>query len=299
MATKRPPGAESGHKFAKSLLDLHIQYPSITSDAHPSKAAHRVMKNGDEYTTQPKMPDPAEMERKDQYTSLAKNVPRSAFCLASLPTYPREPFLSSFLIFLSLLPSFYSSPCTVCSSVLSSPVDSSPPPASGGGLSVSRSSPAFAASAWGGVEGGGARLLPPLLQEQSWGVCSHQAFLLFCLALGPSDVSVHWHSNGRRLHAHVTEYRHALTHDAVLVSSWVREEPLGKHAQYQCVAVSSSGNDTSKIDLLPGSRGNGSRDEANVFSRELNDWSNALAEHDRQLQKWKQAWESCDGQGVL
>ncbi|XP_076849111.1 semaphorin-4D isoform X3 [Brachyhypopomus gauderio] len=177
-----------------------------------------------------------------------------------------------------------------CSPVLSSPVDSSSLPASGGGLPVSRPPPASAWSVWGGVGGGGARLLPPLLQEQSWGVHSHQAFLLFCLALGPSDVSVHWHSNGRRLNSRVTEHRHALAHDAVLVSSWVMEEPLGQDAQYQCVAVSRSGNDTSKVDLLLSSRGNGSRDEANVFSKELNQWREALVEHDTHLQNWKKAW---------
>lgn len=30
----------------------------------------------------------------------------------------------------------------------------------------------------------GARLIPPLLREQSWSVHPHQAFLLFCLAVG-------------------------------------------------------------------------------------------------------------------
>ncbi|KAL7854250.1 hypothetical protein AOLI_G00210940 [Acnodon oligacanthus] len=128
---------------------------------------------------------------------------------------------------------------------------------------------------------------------QSWGVHSQQAFLLYCLALGPTDLSIHWHSNGRRLDT-VNEYRHTLSHDAVLVSSWVREQPLSKDAHYQCVAVSKSGNDTSKIDLRLSSR-----DEANTFSEELNQWREALADHERQLQNWKKAWESCDGQGVL
>ncbi|KAL7843983.1 hypothetical protein SRHO_G00225220 [Serrasalmus rhombeus] len=127
----------------------------------------------------------------------------------------------------------------------------------------------------------------------SWGVHSQQAFLLYCLALGPTDLSIHWHSNGRRLDT-VNEYRHTFSHDAVLVSSWVREQPLSKDAHYQCVAVSKSGNDTSKIDLRLSSR-----DEANTFSEDLNQWREALADHERQLQNWKKAWESCDGQGVL
>ncbi|KAL6469650.1 hypothetical protein MHYP_G00207690 [Metynnis hypsauchen] len=171
---------------------------------------------------------------------------------------------------------------SVCSSVRS-----------GGGPSVSRSSSSPSSSLWGGVDGGGARLLPPLLPQQSWGVHSQQAFLLYCLALGPTDLSIHWHSNGRRLDT-VNEYRHTFSHDAVLVSSWVREQPLSKDAHYQCIAVSESGNDTSKIDLRLSSR-----DEANTFSEELNQWREALADHERQLQNWKKAWESCDGQGVL
>ncbi|KAG7320764.1 hypothetical protein KOW79_015179 [Hemibagrus wyckioides] len=147
---------------------------------------------------------------------------------------------------------------------------------------------------WRGLEGGGARLLPPLLSEQSWGVHSHQAFLLFCLAVGPGDVSLQWYSNGRRLETPVTEYRHALGGDAVLVSSWVREEPLSKDAQYQCSAVSEAGNDTSKIDLRLSSR-----DEADTVSEELNQWRAALNEHERQFYNWKKIWEGCDGQGVL
>lgn len=74
---------------------------------------------------------------------------------------------------------------------------------------------------------------------------------------GPTDVRIQWHSNGQRLETPVTEYRHALGGVAVLVSSWVREEPLGRDAQYRCSAVSGAGNDTSEIDLRLSSRGNG------------------------------------------
>lgn len=73
---------------------------------------------------------------------------------------------------------------------------------------------------------------------------------------GPTDFSLQWHSNGRRLETSIREYRHALSGDTVLVSSWVREEPLGKDTQYQCSAVSRAGNDTSKIDLRLSSGGN-------------------------------------------
>uniref|UniRef100_A0AAR2L024 Semaphorin 4D n=1 Tax=Pygocentrus nattereri TaxID=42514 RepID=A0AAR2L024_PYGNA len=116
-----------------------------------------------------------------------------------------------------------------------------------------------------------------------------ECFVLgFCVSAicpsGPTDLSIHWHSNGRRLDT-VNEYRHTFSHDAVLVSSWVREQPLSKDANYQCVAVSKSGNDTSKIDLRLSSR-----DEANTFSEDLNQWREALADHERQLQNWKKAW---------
>ncbi|TSK72160.1 hypothetical protein Baya_3144 [Bagarius yarrelli] len=74
----------------------------------------------------------------------------------------------------------------------------------------------------------------------------------------PGDVRLQWHSNGRRLKTAIKEYRHALGADTVLVSSWVKEEPLGKDTQYQCSALSWAGNDTSRIDLRLSSRGNGS-----------------------------------------
>ncbi|XP_046723387.1 semaphorin-4D isoform X3 [Silurus meridionalis] len=102
---------------------------------------------------------------------------------------------------------------------------------------------------------------------------------------GPPDVSFEWRSNGRRLETPITEFRHALGADAVLVSSWVREEPLIKDAQYQCSAMSHVGNDTSKIDLRLSSR-----DEATGVSEELNQWRSALAEHEQQFENWKKIW---------
>ncbi|XP_067232638.1 semaphorin-4D isoform X3 [Chanodichthys erythropterus] len=140
----------------------------------------------------------------------------------------------------------------------------------------------------------GPRLIPPLLREQSWAVHPHQAFLLFCLALGPRDVSVEWHINGQRLETPVIEYRHVLSHDAVLVSSWLKEEALNEDVQYECTAVSETGNDASKVDLRLNSR-----DEAGVPHTDVDQWRNALSEHNTLLQEWKKAWESCDGQGVL
>ncbi|KAK9954948.1 hypothetical protein ABG768_014861 [Culter alburnus] len=171
------------------------------------------------------------------------------------------------------------------------PVDVPSLPTSGGRPSVLPSSSSSSSSS---SSVAGPRLIPPLLREQSWAVHPHQAFLLFCLALGPRDVSVEWHINGQRLETPVIEYRHVLSHDAVLVSSWLKEEALNKDVQYECTAVSETGNDASKVDLRLNSR-----DEAGVPHTDVDRWRNALSEHNTLLQEWKKAWESCDGQGVL
>nr|XP_055035820.1 semaphorin-4D isoform X2 [Misgurnus anguillicaudatus] len=138
-----------------------------------------------------------------------------------------------------------------------------------------------------------AHLLPPLLMDQTWGVHPHQAFLLFCLALGPNDVSVQWHVNGRRLETPIREHRHTVSHDAVLVSSWVKEKAVNKHVQYECTAVSTAGNDVSKIDLRPYSMDEAPHRDA------MEQWRNALSDHNRLLKEWKKTQESCDGHAVL
>ncbi|KAG7241090.1 hypothetical protein INR49_025833, partial [Caranx melampygus] len=89
------------------------------------------------------------------------------------------------------------------------------------------------------------RLLPPLLKDQAWGVHAQEAFLLFCLALGPSDVHIHWLINGHSLDTPIMEYRLPVGQREVLVSSWLREGPLIKDARYHCVAEASTGNDIS------------------------------------------------------
>ncbi|KAK6322834.1 hypothetical protein J4Q44_G00076260 [Coregonus suidteri] len=147
-------------------------------------------------------------------------------------------------------------------------------------------------------EGLGVCLLPPSLPDQAWGVQAQEAFLLFCLAVGPSDLHIHWQVNGAHLETPVTEYRHPLVHGdpdgEVLVSSWVRERALVKDSSYQCVAASSAGNDTSKVDLNILSR-----DEDSIPSRDMSQWRGALSEHEKLLKRWKRAWESCEGQGAL
>uniref|UniRef100_UPI0037E875C9 semaphorin-4D isoform X2 n=1 Tax=Semicossyphus pulcher TaxID=241346 RepID=UPI0037E875C9 len=129
------------------------------------------------------------------------------------------------------------------------------------------------------------RLLPPLLKDQAWGVHAQEAFLLFCLALGPSDVHIHWLINGHTLDTPIMEYRRPLGQREVLVSSWLREGPLIKDARYNCVAEASTGNDMSEVDvhLTIG-------DEESIPSRDLNQWRGALTEHEQLLKRWEKAW---------
>ncbi|XP_060916768.1 semaphorin-4D isoform X4 [Labrus mixtus] len=134
------------------------------------------------------------------------------------------------------------------------------------------------------------RLLPPLLKDQAWGVHAQEAFLLFCLALGPSDVHIHWLINGHTLDTPIMEYRRPLGQREVLVSSWLREGPLIKDARYHCVAEASTGNDMSEVDLHLTIG-----DEESIPSRDLNQWRGALTEHEQLLKRWEKAWESCDG----
>ncbi|KAK2819250.1 hypothetical protein Q5P01_024811 [Channa striata] len=134
------------------------------------------------------------------------------------------------------------------------------------------------------------RLLPPLLKDQAWGVHAQEAFLLFCLALGPSDVHIHWLINGHSLDTPIMEYRRPLGQREVLVSSWLREGPLIRDARYHCVAEASTGNDMSEVDLRLTVG-----DEESIPARDLNQWRGALTEHEQLLKRWEKAWESCDG----
>ncbi|XP_039634790.1 semaphorin-4D isoform X2 [Perca fluviatilis] len=129
------------------------------------------------------------------------------------------------------------------------------------------------------------RLLPPLLKDQAWGVHAQEAFLLFCLALGPSDVHIHWLINGHSLDTPIMEYRRPLGQRKVLVSSWLREGPLIKDARYNCVAEASTGHDVSEVDLRLTIG-----DEESIPSRDLNQWRGALTEHEQLLKRWEKAW---------
>ncbi|XP_077353011.1 uncharacterized protein LOC144002049 [Festucalex cinctus] len=129
------------------------------------------------------------------------------------------------------------------------------------------------------------RLLPPLLKDQAWGLHAHEAFLLFCLALGPSDTHVDWLINGRSADTAVTEYRLPLVGNTVLVSSRLRTGPLLRDARYGCVAQAGAGSDASQVDLHLAVG-----DEESAPSRDLNQWRSALTQHEQLLKRWEKSW---------
>uniref|UniRef100_A0A8C9XYN0 Semaphorin 4D n=1 Tax=Sander lucioperca TaxID=283035 RepID=A0A8C9XYN0_SANLU len=165
--------------------------------------------------------------------------PHTAACISYFPQYsfPITPSLTA------------SSPADTSSSLSSS--GSSTPSALPSSSSSSSYSSTSSSTKPISVEAREAevRLLPPLLKDQAWGVHAQEAFLLFCLALGPSDVHIHWLINGHSLDTPIMEYRRPLGQRKVLVSSWLREGPLIKDARYNCVAEASTGNDVSEVDL--------------------------------------------------
>ncbi|XP_018610151.2 semaphorin-4D isoform X2 [Scleropages formosus] len=192
---------------------------------------------------------------------------------------------------------------TSCLSTPGSPPSSSlpsssfPPPSSSSPSSPSRTSSTSLSpspESRAELEGQGVRLLPPLLSDQAGAVQAQEAFLLFCLALGPSDLHIHWQVNGQELEGAVQEYRQGLTPRGVFVSSWVRQGGLAKNSQYQCTAASRVGSETSKIVVILGNR-----DEDSTRTSDFSQWRSALTDHEKLLKSWEKAWESCDREGVL
>ncbi|KAM8827781.1 semaphorin-4D isoform 2-T5 [Spinachia spinachia] len=182
----------------------------------------------------------------------------------------------------------------VRASKVSSPVNTSSPLSSSGSSTPSAlpsSSSSSSSTTPHIVEGreAGVRLLPPLLRDQAWGVHAQEAFLLFCLALGPGDVHIHWLVNGHSLDTPVEEYRRRVGPGEVLVSSWLRGGPLIRDARYRCLAEAGAGSDVSEVDLRL------TVADESIPSRDLNQWRGALTEHEQLLKRWEKAWESCDG----
>ncbi|XP_055283491.1 semaphorin-4D isoform X3 [Moschus berezovskii] len=133
-------------------------------------------------------------------------------------------------------------------------------------------------------------LLPPFLSDQAQHVQALGTFHLFCQATGPADVHFLWEKNGRELEVCVPMQTHALPNGRALVLSWLRDA-LRESAEYRCSALSWVGNKTSRVRVTV-TRLEATQQER--WTRELASWRAVVGEHDRMMQSWRKAWESCN-----
>ncbi|XP_033612742.1 semaphorin-4D isoform X2 [Fukomys damarensis] len=131
-------------------------------------------------------------------------------------------------------------------------------------------------------------LLPPFLSDQAQQVHALGTFHLFCQATGPAGIRFTWEKNGRALETCVPMQTHVLTDGRAHALSWLRDA-IQESTEYRCSVLSSSGNQTSKVRVTV-------RQEAaqqEKWNRELTTWRAVVGEHDRLMQGWRKAWESC------
>uniref|UniRef100_A0A8C2S051 Semaphorin 4D n=1 Tax=Capra hircus TaxID=9925 RepID=A0A8C2S051_CAPHI len=133
-------------------------------------------------------------------------------------------------------------------------------------------------------------LLPPFLSDQAQHVHALGTFHLFCQATGPADVHFLWEKNGRKLEVCVPTQTHALPDGRALVLSWLRDA-LRESAEYRCSVLSWAGNKTSRVRVTV-TRLEATQQER--WTRELASWRAVAGEHDRMMQSWRKAWESCN-----
>uniref|UniRef100_A0A8C6FN09 Semaphorin 4D n=1 Tax=Moschus moschiferus TaxID=68415 RepID=A0A8C6FN09_MOSMO len=133
-------------------------------------------------------------------------------------------------------------------------------------------------------------LLPPFLSDQAQHVQALGTFHLFCQATGPADVHFLWEKNGRELEVCVPMQTYALPNGRALVLSWLRDT-LRESAEYRCSALSWVGNKTSRVRVTV-TRLEATQQER--WTRELASWRAVVGEHDRMMQSWRKAWESCN-----
>ncbi|KAM9207701.1 semaphorin-4D isoform 2-T2 [Dugong dugon] len=133
-------------------------------------------------------------------------------------------------------------------------------------------------------------LLPPFLSDQAQHVHALGTFQLFCQATGPSDVRFVWEKNGRELETCVPVQTHMLSDGRAHVLSWLQDS-IGESSEYRCWVLSSAGNKTSKVRVTV-MRHEATHQER--WTKELAAWRSMVGEHDRMLQSWRKAWESCD-----
>uniref|UniRef100_A0A8C0XNN5 Semaphorin-4D n=1 Tax=Castor canadensis TaxID=51338 RepID=A0A8C0XNN5_CASCN len=132
-------------------------------------------------------------------------------------------------------------------------------------------------------------LLPPLLSDQAQQVQALGTFHLFCQATGPADIRFTWEKHGRALEMCVPMQAHVLPDGRVHLLSWLRDT-IQESTEYRCSALSSAGNQTSKVRVTV-LRHEAAQQEK--WSRELAAWQAVVGEHDRLMQGWRKAWESC------
>uniref|UniRef100_A0A8D2E8N9 Semaphorin 4D n=1 Tax=Theropithecus gelada TaxID=9565 RepID=A0A8D2E8N9_THEGE len=132
-------------------------------------------------------------------------------------------------------------------------------------------------------------LLPPFLSDQAQHVHALGTFHLFCQATGPADIRVVWEKNGRALETCVPVQTHALPDGRAHTLSWL-QDAIRESTEYRCSVISSAGNKTSKVQVAV-MRPEVAHQEK--WSRELSAWRAVAGEHDRMMQSWRKAWESC------
>uniref|UniRef100_A0A8C6QGC1 Semaphorin 4D n=2 Tax=Nannospalax galili TaxID=1026970 RepID=A0A8C6QGC1_NANGA len=82
---------------------------------------------------------------------------------------------------------------------------------------------------------------------------------------------------------------HVLPDGRVHVLSWL-QDAIKESTEYSCSVLSSAGNQTSKVQVAVMRREVFQQEE---WSRELATWRAVVGEHDRLMQGWRKAWESC------
>ncbi|XP_004851370.1 semaphorin-4D isoform X4 [Heterocephalus glaber] len=132
-------------------------------------------------------------------------------------------------------------------------------------------------------------LLPPFLSDQAQQVQALGTFHLFCQATGPADIRFTWEKNGHVLEMCVPMQTHALPDGRAHALSWL-QDAIQERTEYRCSVLSSAGNQTSKVQIAVVRHEVAQQEK---WNRELATWRAVLGEHDRLMQGWRKAWESC------
>ncbi|GAB1298185.1 Semaphorin-4D [Apodemus speciosus] len=106
---------------------------------------------------------------------------------------------------------------------------------------------------------------------------------------GPADVRFIWEKNRHVLDTCVPMQTHALSDGRAHALSWLRDT-IQETTEYSCSVLSSAGNQTSKVHITVMRR---EALQQEKWSQELAAWRAVAGEHDRLMQGWRKAWESC------